>query len=56
MSEYVLILLVYWTNPALTSIDHLTKTQCETMGNDAVKNMPKFYAKFVCLEKPEERK
>lgn len=58
MSEYVLILLVFWTNPAVTNIDHLTKAQCESMGNQAVKDMPNstFHVRFVCLEKREERK
>lgn len=51
MNEYVLVLILYWTNPAITNIDHLTKAQCEFMGNAFVKDAPKFYAKFMCLER-----
>jgi hypothetical protein len=53
MTEYILILFMWWSNPAMAVIDHLSLEGCQAMGSDYVKQTKGVasHPSYVCIER-----
>jgi len=53
MTEYVLVLFMWWSNPAMAVIDHLSLDGCQAMGSDYVKQSKGVasHPSYVCIER-----